>query len=162
MSTMRAAVPKCKNSKGQMSLEYMVMSAFLLLIVGLLFTYAYINYDHAMKLDMANYAVDSIAEAADQAYALGTGTVLFVDIILPNGIEGSSVFGKEFQGGNEVQYTLNIMGVQNTIFAKTIAELDSENSVLPYTGISHKMRISMGDCVDGKVTILEVGEECPP
>lgn len=125
------------GQKGQVSVEYLVMSTFLLLVVGVLSAYAFFNYDQAVKLDMAQHSTDLLGEVADQAYALGTGTVLFAEIELPYGIESYAV------SENEVKFVLKAFGGSSDIYAKTTADLNAD-SVLPTSAARHRIRVSMG------------------
>lgn len=132
--------------QGQVAIEYIMMSAFLLLVVGVLFVYSYSQYDRTMKLDMTQHAVDSMAEAANQAYALGSGSVLFVEMDLPYGVEGYTV------DSNHIILLLNWTGTKEQIYARTIADLNTL-SVIPTYASRHRMKVSMGENL---VTLQEV------
>ncbi|MFH1225249.1 MAG: hypothetical protein V1676_05595 [Candidatus Diapherotrites archaeon] len=137
---------KGNGRKGQVAIEYILMSAFLLLVVGVLFVHSYTQYDRTMKIEMTQHAVDSLGEAADQAYALGTGSVLFVDMDLPYGIEGYTVTQKN------ITLKLNLIGVQDTVFTRTVADLNMF-SAIPTSPTRHRMRVSMGAT---NITLQEV------
>lgn len=75
------------NRKGQASLEYLLTTSFLLMVTGIIFSYALFVYGDTVSNSTANTAVQTIINTVDQVYALGPETVLFVDVDLPNNIQ---------------------------------------------------------------------------
>lgn len=73
--------------KGQVAVEYLVISAFLLGIVGVFFIYSLQSYNETMISNTARTAVETIAKTADQAASFGNGTVVFAEVVLPNGVQ---------------------------------------------------------------------------
>ncbi len=80
--------------KGQIALEYVTTYGFLLVIVGIMFAYAFINFNESMKRSKADTAVELLAQSADQVYALGPGNVVYVEIDVPQGVQSIEYYGR--------------------------------------------------------------------
>jgi len=72
-----------ENAKAQIAIEYLILTSFLLLASGLIFAYAQSSYTQNSQVGLTKGAVSTIVNAADQTYALGEGSVLFVEIESP-------------------------------------------------------------------------------
>ena len=70
-------------SKGQVSLEYMLLTGFLLLAVSAIFLFVSFSLSAQRDLDATSSAVNSLVKCIDQVYALGPGSDVFVDVKLP-------------------------------------------------------------------------------
>ena len=75
------------EKRGQVSLEYLVLTGFILAVVAVLFSYSYISNSETIKVNQANTALDKLVNKADLVYALGPDNNHFVFVTFPIGIE---------------------------------------------------------------------------
>jgi uncharacterized protein (UPF0333 family) len=120
------------HSRAQVGLEYLVLVAFLLVIIGFVFSYALTSYQ--MNSDVANMksAVDSLASSANQVYALGPGNIMYVQIVLSENIQSYSLSGKT------VSYTALVMGSSTEFYSETKPNLEGS---LPISSGRHIIKI---------------------
>lgn len=124
-------------SRAQVGLEYLVFTAFLLLVTAVLFAYAYMNYSTTIQLVQSQAAVDSVASAIDFVYAKGPGNAVIVDIKLPVGLTEFRV------DQNVVRATITQYGSPTTLFTFTKATI-SPNYLYFQEGL-YSIRVAMGD-----------------
>lgn len=124
-----------KNKKGQVGVEYLTITAFLLLVAIILFVFGFTTFNETSKRNKADNAVKSIASAANQVYALGPGNIVFVEIELPEGIKSGSTFGKT------IQFKLSSIAGTNDVFERTNTNLSLVN--LPTLQGKHYFKIEM-------------------
>ncbi|MBN2127544.1 MAG: hypothetical protein JW703_04090 [Candidatus Diapherotrites archaeon] len=93
-------------SRGQTSVEYLVLSSFLLLVAGILFIYSFNSVTDATVFVNARSSVELLGNAADNVSALGNNSQKIVDIELPEGVNDFNVIGKEI--------ILNVLSGENT------------------------------------------------
>ncbi len=65
-------------------MEYLVLTAFILISVAIIFTFSFINYNQNIRVAQANEAIARIANAVDDVYTSGEGNTRFVTISFPN------------------------------------------------------------------------------
>jgi len=80
-----------RSLAAQTAIEYLLLTSFLLVATGLIFAYASTNYQDATNSSMAQQELSTIVNAAEQTYALGEGSVLFVDIETPSSVKAIRV-----------------------------------------------------------------------
>ena len=80
--------------KGQTSLELLIVTAMGLVIVGIMFTFAITWASDSARNAQASDAVEKIARSADLVYALGSGSRINVDVMMPDGIRSTNVTGR--------------------------------------------------------------------
>ncbi len=73
------------GKRAQIATEYLIITIFILIVVVILFTYSYINYEQNVKINQVNNVLDSLVNKADYVYSLGPGNVQYVEIALPVG-----------------------------------------------------------------------------
>jgi hypothetical protein len=122
--------------KGQVSLEYLTIAIFLLLIIGILFVYSNTLASTTINNNLAYNSTIALANAVDQVYALGPGSKLIVDIELPQSIIASSL---DF---NQVSFTLREANLYNEFYKGTSAPLIGK---LPSTPGRHAITVEMLD-----------------
>ncbi|MFH1663717.1 MAG: hypothetical protein ABH986_02825 [archaeon] len=110
--------------KGQISNEYLVLSAIILSISAFLFVFSQMNASTTIDISMTQNAVKTLAKAADSVYSLGPENQLFVEIEIPGGITG------QYVSNNQVGYLLNLSGTNTDIYENTkafvVGELPTE------------------------------------
>lgn len=131
------------HSRAQVGLEYLVFTAFLLLMSALLFAYAYSSYTNTIQVVQAQSAVDALASGIDFVYAKGPGNAVVIDVKLPVGLTEFRV------DQNVVRATLSHYGATSTLFAFTKAHIDP--NYLYFQEGQYSLRVAMGD-VNASVT----------
>ena len=103
--------------KAQVAVEYLMLIGMALIIALPLFYYAISESSNTIKLNQAEDAVNSIAMAADSAYSLGPGTKKYVNVVVPGGVEQSSIDGKA------IKLKVSLFGSVADIYARSKANL---------------------------------------
>lgn len=80
--------------KAQVSLEYLILTAFILVIVIIIFAFSIFNYESNVKMTKAGNSIESLVKTADLVYARGYGTVLYATVSWPNGIKSIGIVHK--------------------------------------------------------------------
>ncbi|MBM3281858.1 MAG: hypothetical protein FJY86_00770 [Candidatus Diapherotrites archaeon] len=131
------------RARGQVGLEYLVFTAFLLLMTTLLFAYAYANYSNTIQVVQTQAAIDSLASSIDFVYAKGPGNAVIIDIKLPVGLTEFRV------DQNVVRATLTQYGSHTVLFALTKAPINPQ--YLYFQEGLYSLRVAMED-VNASVT----------
>lgn len=130
---------------GQVSTEYLVITAFLLVIVGIIFSYSLVILNENAKLSMADDAVKTLANAADHVSSFGPGNTVYVNIYVPNDIYSASAFS------NEIEYVVTVVGGHNTASKRTKNPITP--TTLPTTPGLYVIKVEM---MDENVTLTHV------
>ncbi len=80
--------------KAQVSLEYLILTAFILVIVIIIFAFALFNYESNIKMAKVGNNLDSLVKTADLVYARGYGTALYATVSWPNGVSSIEIVNK--------------------------------------------------------------------
>ena len=88
--------------KAQVSLEYIILTAFILIIVTIIFGLALLYYDANVKTVQVSNSIDSLVKTADLVYAKGYGTTLYTTVSWPDGVNIFGIIHKCKQGENQV------------------------------------------------------------
>jgi len=131
--------------KGQASMEYLFIIAFLLLAIGLLFVFSLIIFDDTNRQSKAQIAISKLKNAADEVDGLGNGNTKFVEISLPGGVnEGIAI-------GNDLFFILDVSGGTTPASDRSYAQVSYVT--LPTSEGIHQMKV---ESIDGNVLISEV------
>ena len=125
------------TSRAQVGLEYLVFTAFLLLVSAILFGYAFISYSTSVQTIQTQKAVDDVASTINFVYAKGPGNTVLLDVHLPVGLSEFRV------DQNVVRAQLSQGGGSSTFFTFTKVAIDPV--YLYYEAGIYTLRISMGD-----------------
>ncbi len=79
------------GKKGQVALEYLILTAFVLIIIIIIFAYSFVVLMENSKIEVALSSVRKLASAADQVSALGPENTVIVRIELPDNASGFQV-----------------------------------------------------------------------
>jgi hypothetical protein len=79
--------------RGQVGTEYLILTAFMLTVVTIAFSYAYYTYSLSTTAAQASDALQSVVNGVNEVYALGEGNQLLIDIYLPNSCAPLSTTG---------------------------------------------------------------------
>ena len=75
-----------RDSKAQLSVEYIVLTAFLIVVAGLLFGFALFTFTEKTSLAKADAAVTAMTNNANWVASLGDGSKVYFEIDVPNGV----------------------------------------------------------------------------
>ena len=131
-----------RGSCGQVAVEYIIIAAFLLIIISTAYFFASSSLDKSVQDAKARTAVNTLASAIDQAYALGPGTKMTVELDLPYDIQ-DQIVEDELIG-----YVVDVSGANSHYYADTKASLVGN---LPLDEGYHEVILEVND--SGQVQI---------
>lgn len=102
------------KKRGQASVEYVIIVGVILVALIPLFFYSLNKVNQEIKISEADDTVNSVANAADIVYSLGTGTRKYIQITIPSGVVESVV------NGTLVMLKVNVYGSVSDFYADTI------------------------------------------
>ena len=71
-------------------MEYLSLTAFLLIAVGIFFAFALVYFGNANATNLSNNAVNSLAATGNQLVGFGSGSSSVIVIDLPDGVDSLS------------------------------------------------------------------------
>lgn len=77
--------------RGQLAIEYLLVTGFQLALITILAGYGFLLYFDTVKNAQVVSSVDTITEGVNRAYSMGPGNVLIVSVTLPDGTTNSQV-----------------------------------------------------------------------
>ena len=77
--------------KGQAALDYMIISAFSLVLIIPVFYYAVVYSSDSITVAQTTDAVNTLAKAADNTYSLGEGSLSKIQVNVPNGVQSVAI-----------------------------------------------------------------------
>ncbi|MCR4334996.1 MAG: hypothetical protein NUV57_00475 [archaeon] len=132
-------------SKGQVAIEYLVITGFVLLIAGILFSVALFFFNENSSFAKADAAVSEIVANADWVASLGNGSTVFFEVNIPDNIQVFQIRNKT------VFLKINVGSGLNDILAY------SKSNLTPATFVtSAGKRKFSATFVDGNVMVSEV------
>ncbi|MFH0714740.1 MAG: hypothetical protein V1847_02960 [Candidatus Diapherotrites archaeon] len=133
------------NKKGQVGVEYLSITAFLLAAVGIIFVAALATYYDASVSFAAKQSIAVLTNASDQVSGLGNGSELFVEVSFPDGVKSV----------NASQKTLSLVVAapwgDQEYYSNTQAFLNPVSS-FSFNAGTHIVRVRL---VDGNVEFVE-------
>ena len=114
----------------------MMIIGFLLIIITPILYYSLQGQSSTIYINQADDAVNTIANAVNEVYALGPGTKNYVWVTFPNNIIESSIINQE------VLLKININGKISDIYAKTKAGM---SGILPNVKGTYKIKVEALD-----------------
>lgn len=133
------------GTKGQISVEYLTVTAFLLAVVGILFGYSLITLSDNSKLASADAAVKTLANAANSVGSLGSGNAVYVNIDVPNDVQSGSA------SGYEIKYVVGTMGGGSEASQRVNNSITPAS--LPLTAGLYVIKVEMAD---GNILLTQV------
>jgi len=161
------------KKRGQIAMEYLLLTAFILISVGAIFAFSFVNYNQNIRVTRANEALAKMSTTADELYIRGGGNTRFINISLPEGLTEMKVLHKcvgespnqgtmtECGGTYDhvkfstISMKVELIGGESTIIketkAKIVEEFDSdpgEDAKIKsggYAGSSYPVRVSLTD-----------------
>ena len=79
--------------KGQVAIEYLILTAFLLVVVIIIFGYSFVVLNENSKLEVAKSSVRALVTASDQVSVLGPGNAIIVKFELPDNAQSVDARG---------------------------------------------------------------------
>ncbi|MFH1391223.1 MAG: hypothetical protein ABIH20_02835 [Candidatus Diapherotrites archaeon] len=131
------------SHRGQVALEYLVITGFLLLIVGILAGFAFFSFNQNSQIVKAVKSVSEITNTADMVASFGEGSTIIFKVDIPYEVQYFSLAGK----------SATVAFNDNTqIFDYTKVNLT------PITLPTQSGRIKLSaSFVDGNVVVTQVG-----
>ena len=82
------------EKKAQVSVEYLLLTVFALIIVVVIFALAMMSSDQSIKARQIGESLDNLTKTADLVYALGQNNVLFTEVTWPQEAGPMSIIHK--------------------------------------------------------------------
>ena len=82
------------GSRGQLAIEYLVITGFLLIVVGVLSGFSLISFNENTNIVKAESCVTRITNQANWVASLGNGSKVFFEIDVPYGVQSFFLTGK--------------------------------------------------------------------
>jgi hypothetical protein len=133
------------NNVGQVSIEYLTIVAFMLVVVAVLSIYSFSYLGQTISIQKGQNATDKIANAADSVAALGSGSTAIIRVELPSGVQSASITGRQ------ITLTIQTGAGLNAVSSYTDANL-SQTSFSTQAGF-HNLSIASSD---SNVVVTEV------
>jgi hypothetical protein len=83
-----------EGKRAQIAMEYMVLTAFILIAVAVIFSFSFLNYSQNIRVAKSTDALSKIANAVDDVYTRGEGNTRFVKVSFPEGLKTISIVQK--------------------------------------------------------------------
>ncbi|MAG18251.1 MAG: hypothetical protein CL944_02135 [Candidatus Diapherotrites archaeon] len=80
--------------RGQVALEYLVITGFVLLIVGILVGFAFFSFNQNAQIVKASKSVSEITNTADLVASFGEGSTIVFEVDIPSEVQSFSLTGK--------------------------------------------------------------------
>jgi len=147
------------KEKAQVATEYLIITGFILIVVTIIFSYAYISNSQNIRISQTSAALDKMVNAADLVYALGPGNIQYVNATFPQGIktiqdiavcdDNSIPQGHNQDCGTEgvkfgaINLTMELFNGDTNITrgAKAELELDAGADTIPATAGVHRIKV---------------------
>jgi len=100
-----------EKKMAQVAIEYMILTAFIMVAVGIIFAFSFINYTQSIKVAKTGEALSKMANAVDEIYTKGEGNSRFIHIAFPENMTGMSIVHKCIDESTANQGTLLECGV---------------------------------------------------
>jgi uncharacterized protein (UPF0333 family) len=137
--------------RGQIALEYIMIIGVLFIIVVPLFFYASNRANTEIKMNLADDAINTIANTVEMVYAMGPGTKEYVRVTIPSEVQYTIV------NGTELIMTLTVFGGTSEIVVPTKPIVVGS---IPTVAATYK--ISVEALPDGRVRVGEYNDTTPP
>lgn len=94
-----------ENRRAQIAMEYLVLTAFIMVAVAIIFSFSFINYSQNIGVAKTTEVLSKLANAVDEVYTRGEGNTRFVTLSFPDGMKGISIVQKCDSGSSVAQGT---------------------------------------------------------
>ena len=94
-----------ENRRAQIAMEYLVLTAFILVAVAIIFSFTFVNYSESIRAAKTTESLSKLANAVDDVYTRGEGNTRFVEVNFPDGMKGISIVQKCDSGSSIDQGT---------------------------------------------------------
>ncbi|HZX20454.1 MAG TPA: hypothetical protein VFF13_05560 [archaeon] len=135
------------SPKGQVSVEYLVLTGFILLVAGVIFGFALVSFNENSSFAKAQAVVGEVINQSNLVASWGDESAVFFWIDVPPNAQGFEASGKQ------VTITLNQGVGANQVFGYTRVNMTPVS--LPTTQGLKYMKATFSD---GNVTVVEIVE----
>jgi len=134
-----------RKRRGQISIEYLVLTGFLLIIVGVMIAFALFSFNESSNLVKAESAIIEIVNQSNWVASLGDGSRVFFEIEVPEGVQSFQINNKQ------VRMVLNTSAGNTDVFSY------AKPNLTPTTFSNNGGRRALSATfVDGNVVVGEV------
>ena len=119
------------GSRAQVGTEYVVITAFLLIIITAIFTYSYVTQDQEIKISQANNVLDEISNKIAFVYALGEGNSKIAEVSIPGNVLSATIVHKCVNGeqGEGDTFCDDKDGIRFSALQMTVALMAGETAI---------------------------------
>jgi len=140
--------------RGQISIEYIAIVAFILFATVPVLYYATQKSNEDIRLSEADTATESMRSLVNKVYSLGKGTRDFTTVNFPSGISNIYIGNNPgISGPNEIVMKLGIFGSTNDIIKTTIAPSICKQDPFPLKKGTYRIFAEYVDEANCKVRI---------
>lgn len=134
-----------RKRRGQISIEYLVLTGFLLITVGIMTAFALYSFNENSNLVKAESAIIKIVNQSNWVASLGDGSKVFFEINVPEGVQSFEINNKQ------VRLVLNTAAGNTDVFSY------AKPNLTPKTFSNNGGRRALSATfVDGNVVVEEV------
>lgn len=133
------------GEKAQIALEYITITAFMLIVTGILFGFALLMFNESTGLAQADAAVAEIADQANWVASLGDGSKVYFEVTLPNNVQSLELGNKQVR----MVYATSVGNSEVYTYAKP--------NLTPVTiSVANQRKTLSATFIDGNVVVGEV------
>jgi uncharacterized protein (UPF0333 family) len=93
---------KCfEGKRAQITVEYLVLTAFIMLAVAIIFAFAFVNYSENLRVAKAGESMTKISDVINEVYSTGKGNVKFITVSFPDGMSNVRIIHRCYYGPNQ-------------------------------------------------------------
>jgi len=138
--------------KAQIAMEYLILTSFILVAVGILFSFSFLNYSQNIQIIKSNETVSKLENAVNDVYTKGEGNTRFVNLSLPEAMQNIQIIHK-CVGTDPSQGTLFECGgsyddIEFSAIAMDVSLLGGTSTIMRQT--KAKIQENIGDIALGE------------
>ena len=137
----------CFGRRAQIGVEYLSLTAFILIAVGIFFAFSLVYFAEVNSNNLSKNATDSLAASANQMASFGSGSSSVVTVDLPDGVQSLDV-----NYGNEITLVVSTPSGNKVYWSAVDANI-TPPIVLAKNSGKHLVRVSF---VDGNILFQEL------
>jgi len=163
-------IKKMERKRAQIAMEYLILTAFILVAVAIIFAFSFLNYSQNLNIAKANETLSKMENAVNDVYTRGEGNTRFVSLSLPDGMQNIGIIHKcgfplpeqgtlaeckNSTGGSPAEYSdlnfsaiameVKLLGGTTTVMRETkavILEGIGDIALGTYAGSSYTIKVS--------------------
>lgn len=133
------------GGKGQVSIEYLVLTGFLLIIVGAMIVFSLYSFNESSNLAKADAGITEMITQSNWVASLGDGSKVFFEIEIPEGVQAFQMNNKQ------IRMVLNTASGDTDIFGYARPDLTPKTF-----STNGGRRAFSATFTDGNVVVVEI------